>query len=365
MKGKILFIVITILIVAFSGYLLRVAFVGDPFEDISQVNDLRLTQEGLDVVANWSEMDCDGYEVKVFHDGRLTVIPNVRDNTYTVKGVYPGERCVVRVTALLKNGWISRSAKEVLKAEKIKQIITLGDTSYYGFEGGDFNLKASAYGDLHYKSEDRSIAKVDKTGNVTLKKDGETFIVITADGNGLFEDGEREVSVLVYPAVLDKIKWAKAEDISPSRTVIRWKANEYAGAYTVLRKNPASGKYETYAENPAEMNYLEVTRDDYDYEIKATAEVDGEKVDGKVSDPIQVRGTTEESPSYSKFKIIGKIEKSDLDVAAEIHGAPKARTPQSVFSIGDEHIVSYVNMKNTEFKMVSYSKFDGSELHVT
>lgn len=360
MRSKLLHIVIALAIAVVFGYLLIVAFAGDPLEKWAKVDELHLMQNGLEVTAYWSDEGCDSYEVKVWHDGRLTVIPHVKGNTYTTKVSAPGEHCVIMVSGHLRFGIMTRSAKAEITVEKLNQNIFVADTAYYGFDGNDFNLKASAYGDLHYRSTDKNIASVDQTGTVALKNVGEAFINIRADGNGLYEDAEREVSVFVYPTVFEKVKGAVAENISPSRAIIRWKKNEYAAAYTVLRRNPATQQYEVLAEKTAEDNFLEVTRDDYDYEIKATAEVNGEKVDGKVSDPVKVRGTTEKSPSYSKFKIIKKITKADLNVVAAIHGAPKARVPQSINMVGDDCVVSFVNMKNTEAKLIAYNKADGS-----
>ena len=365
MRGKVLFLIITILIIAFMAYLLRVAFVGDPLEGISQVQDLKLTQEGLNVTANWGAMDCDGYDVKVWHDGRLTVIPKVKDNTYTIVGIYPGERCVVKVAAHMKYGLMSRSAKAELIGEKVRQNITVDETVFYGFEGNDFKLKASANGEVRYRSADKNIAKVDQKGKVELGKSGETEIMMSADGNGLFDEAERTVSVIVYPTMLDEIKGTAVENISPSRAVIRWKPEKLAAEYKVLRKNPATEEFEEVAKMPAEKTYLEVTRDDYDYGIKGIAEVNGEKVDGKLSDAVAVRGTTKEAASYSSFKIIEKLGKSKLNEVAKIYGIEnEAKIPQTMELIGDNCVVAYINRKDTRGRLISYSKEDGSQQEV-
>lgn len=362
MRSKLLRIVIGLVIVAIFGYLLQVAFAGDPLEDIKQVGNLNLTQNGLEVTANWSEMDCDGYEVKVFRNGKLTVIPKVKDNMYTVCGVYPGDRCVIMVSGHLGHGLMSRNAKAVITADRLEQNIAVGDTSYYGFADDGFNLKASANGKLHYLSSDKNIAKVDRDGNVKLKNDGETQITITADENGLFKEEERTVDIFVYPTVLDKIKGARAENISPTRAIIKWKKHEYAAAYTVLRQNPATEQYQVLTETPAETNFLEVTRDNYNYEIKAVAEINGQTVDGKVSDPVAVRGTTEDSQTYSNFKIIKTLRDADFDVIAEMDGTPKVKIPQAMSIIGNEYVVS-TDMKNTNPEagdMIAFNKTDGS-----
>ena len=305
-------------------------------------------------------MDCDGYDVKVWHDGRLTVIPKVKDNTYTIVGIYPGERCVVKVAAHMKYGLMSRSAKAELIGEKVRQNITVDETVFYGFEGNDFKLKASANGEVRYRSADKNIAKVDQKGKVELGKSGETEIMMSADGNGLFDEAERTVSVIVYPTMLDEIKGTAVENISPSRAVIRWKPEKLAAEYKVLRKNPATEEFEEVAKMPAEKTYLEVTRDDYDYGIKGIAEVNGEKVDGKLSDAVAVRGTTEEAKAYSKVHIIKKLRKKDLKLVADIHGYGKAMKPQSMSLVGDNYVVAYINKKSTEGHLIEYNKSDGS-----
>ncbi len=365
MKSKILYFFIILMIMAFAAYLLRVAFVGDPLEEVAQVRDLRLTQEGLEVTANWSELDCKSYDVVYTINGRLTTVSGIRDNTYTIRGVYPGDRCKVTVRAWLNNGLPSFSESAVLKADKVKQAIQLNDTTYYGFTGNDFRLRASANGDLHYRSSDKNVAEVDSSGNVKFKESGEAEILISAKGNGLFSDAERTVEVVVYPSVLDKIQIRAVKNISPSRAIIRWKPDEYAATYKVLRKNPATQEFEELLETPAEVTYLEVTRDDYDYEVKGVAEVNGKKVDGRVSDVAEVRGTTEEAPTYSSFKVIKKLGKSDLNLVADIQGAGETGLPESMSIIGDQCVISYVNPESTLGNLIEYNKNDGKMGAVT
>lgn len=74
MRGKVLFVIITLLILAFAAYLLRIAFVGDPLEDREQVSNLRLTQEGFDIMANWDEADCKAYDINVNRGDRKSVV---------------------------------------------------------------------------------------------------------------------------------------------------------------------------------------------------------------------------------------------------------------------------------------------------
>lgn len=361
MKGKILFIIIAILIVAFGVHLLKIAFAEDPSASGTHVDNLTLMQTGSQITANWSSMACDGYDVKVFRNGRLTSMLHVDDNMYTIAGVHPGEYCEFNVSARLKDGKTTDSEKASMIAEKIRQNIMVDDTAFYGFAGSTFNMNASANGAMQYRSSDKSIAAVDSRGNVTLRQSGDANIIITAEGNGLFTDARREVALYVYPTVLEKIKGTAVEKVSGSRAIIRWSKNEYAAAYKILRKNAATQEYLEIAETPAETNYLEVTRNDYEYVIKGIAEVNGEKVDGKVSDPVAVRGTTEESPAYSKFTVIKKFSRDELDIAAWVHGTKKAGVPQGLSIIGDSYVVSYVNTKSTKGKLVEYKKADGSE----
>ena len=343
MRGKLLFILITIMILAFAGYLFRVAFVGDPLEGMTQVRNLRLTQEGTEVAANWDEVDGKGYMVNCFINGRLTESHVVKDNMYTMKGVQPGDICEVIVRAKLWFGVPSLAAKATLRADKVKQIIAIEKTAFYGFAGNDFKLDASANGDLQYSSSDERIAAVDGKGRVTLGQNGEAEISITAEGNGYFTDAERTVTVFVYPAVLAQITGTAVENLSPTKALIRWNQDEYATGYKVLRKNPATGEYKELKETTYDVNYLEVVRNDYDYAVKGIAEVDGQRIDGKTSDVIEVRGTTEESPAYSKLKIIRKLTKADFELVAVPRGGPKARIPQGISVAKGQYLVTYAN----------------------
>jgi len=112
MRSKLLFILVTIMILAFAGYLLQVAFLGDPLEDMTKVKNLRLTQEGTEVAANWDEVDGRGYMVNCFINGRLTESHVVKENMYTMKDVQPGDVCEVIVRAKLWFAVPSLAAKE-------------------------------------------------------------------------------------------------------------------------------------------------------------------------------------------------------------------------------------------------------------
>ena len=365
MRNKLLFILITIMILAFAGYLLQVAFVGDPLEEMTQVRNLRLTQEGTEVDANWDEVDCRGYMVNCFINGKLTESHVVKDNMYTMKGVQPGDVCEVVVRAKLKLGLPSLAAKATMRADKVKQIIAIEKTAFYGFAGNDFKLYASANGDLRYRSSDESVAAVDSKGRVTLGNDGKAEISISAEGNGYFTDAERTVSVFVYPAVLDKITGTAVENLSPTKALIRWNQDEYATGYKVLRRNPSTDEYEELKETTYDVNYLEVVRNDYDYTVKGIAEVDGQKIDGKNSDVIEVRGTTEESPAYPELKIIRKLTEADFELVTVPQGGPKARIPQGISVTKDQYLVTYVNRKSTIGYLLSFKKKTGELKKIT
>lgn len=365
MRGKSLFILITIMILAFAGYLVRVAFAGDPLEGMSQIQNLRLTQNGTEVSANWDEMDCRRYVVSCSVDGRPVEVCIVRDNMHTVKGLRPGNLCKISVRAIRKNGLPSRAATASMFVDKVKQVIAIEKTAFYGFTGNDFRLGASAEGDLRYRSSDESIAAVDSTGKVDLGESGEAEITITAEGNSFYSDAERTVTVFVYPAVLDRITGVAVENLSATKALIRWNQDEYATAYKVLRRNPATDEYEEVKETAYDVNYLEVVRNDYDYAVKGIAEVDGQSIDGKISEAVEVRGTTEESPAYAKLKIIRKLTKEDFDLVTVVQGGPKARIPQGISVTKDKYLVTYVNRKSTIGYLLSYKKKDGSFKKIT
>lgn len=365
MKSKALYIIITVLILAFAGYLVQVAFVGDPLENLPKVNNLRLTQDDTEILVNWDEMDCKGYLVTCYIDRKPVEFHWVKENTYTVPEIYPGQYCRIVVRALMKNHLPSLAARESMTADKVRQVIKVDEDTCYGFEGNDFNLKASAVGELHYSSSDSSIATVSQAGKVSMEAVGEAEITIIADGDDFYKRAKRTVNVVVYPPVLDKITGTAVENLSPTKALIRWNPDEYATAYKVLRRNPTTDEFEEYKETTYENNFLEVVRNDYDYAVKGIAEVEGQRVDGKKSDTIEVRGTTAESPAYKKLKVIKKLTKDDLKQVATIYGGEKARIPQGISVVKDNYVVTYVNHKSSVAYLISYSKKDGSQKKIT
>lgn len=360
MRGKSLKILIAILILAFAEYLLMVAFVGDPLEKLPRINNLRLTQDGTEIDINWDEMKCRNYVVSCSINGRPAEVYIGKENMHTLEGVRPGDVCTVSVRAIRKHGLPSLAAKETLQVDKVKQVIAIDKTAFYGFAGNDFKLNASAVGELRYSTSDESVAAVDSAGRVTLGRDGDAEITIRAEGNAFYQDAERTVTVFVYPSVLDKITGVAVENLSATKALIRWNPDEYATAYKVLRKNPATDEFEEVKETAYEVNYLEVVRNDFDYAVKGIAEVDSQRIDGKISDTVSVRGTTEESPAYSKLKIIKKMTAADFELVTSPHGGPKARIPQGVSVTKDRYIVTYVNRKSTRGYLLSYKKKDGA-----
>jgi hypothetical protein len=78
MRNKLLYIFIAILFAVVLGYLSQTAFADEMQDDHNHVDNLNLMQTGSAIVANWSSLDCDSYEVTVFRDGRITIIPAVK-----------------------------------------------------------------------------------------------------------------------------------------------------------------------------------------------------------------------------------------------------------------------------------------------
>lgn len=359
MKGKILFFVIFILMLAFVAYLLRVAFVGDPFEGREEFRNLRLTQEGFEIMANWDAVDNATYDVNVNRAGQIMALSGLADNNFTISNVTPGKLYSVTVRARLKSGDTSSAVSERIIAAKASQPIGVNVTEYYGFAGNDFKIKTTAVGEIEFRSDNKEVAEVSADGRVTMKQPGDANIIISASGDDFYEEAEREIPVCVYPETLDKIKQAKLENINGLSAVIRWKDEALATAYTVLKRNPATDEYETIAEVPADITYYEVPRDNYDYVIKGVAEVGGRKIDGRASDPVEVRGLTEEAPSYNGVKIIKTLDDQNLDLLATIEGPEKTKLPQAICVTENKYVVTYLNKKGSRGNLASYNK-DGS-----
>ena len=358
MKSKKLYIIITILIIIFLGYLLLVAFGVDPFDDRdkTQINGLHLTQDEFTITAAWDSMDCDEYSVNIDRNGQIMVLSGIKDNHYKILNVTPGNYYRVSVSAHLKNGGWTKPVKENMVAERARQAIGVNLTEYYGFTNNEFKIKPEAVGDIEFSTSDPNVAVVSQKGKVSLKERGEAVITITASGNHRYDEASREIPVVVYPETLDKVRNIKVENISGSRAVIRWKGDELASSYTILKKDPTTGDFEKIKELSADKNYYEVTRTDFDYEIKSMAEVAGTKVDGKASDPVEVRGTTQEAAVYTEAKNIKTLDEDSLKLLAVTEGPGKTHSPQSVSLVGDKYVVTFVNGKGNKGNLVMYDK---------
>lgn len=359
MRGKVLFVIITLLILAFAAYLLRIAFVGDPLEDREQVSNLRLTQDGFDIMANWDEADCKAYDINVNRGGKIMTVPNVRDNSFTISNVTPGEHYSITVNARTKKGNFCWPATESIVADKAEQSITVNLTEYYGFANNDFRLKATAIGDITFRSDNKEVARVDSDGNVKMKQPGEANIIVSASGDDFYAEEERAINVVVYPETLDAVKFVKVETINSLKAVIRWKEIDLASAYSVLKRNPSTDEYEKIAELPAETTYYEVTREDFDYVIKGMAEVAGRNIDGRPSEPVEVRGTTQDAPAYTAVKVTKTFNDENMDLVKVIKGPEDAQKPQGICATEDRYIVTYVNKAGSKGYLASYKK-DGS-----
>ena len=359
MKGKILFIIIFIVMLAFMAYLIRVAFVGDPFDGREEVRNLRLTQEGFDIMANWDAVDNATYDVNVNRSGQIMALSGLADNNLTISNVTPGKLYSVTVRARLKSGDTRSAVRERIIAAKASQPIGVNVTEYYGFAGNDFKLKTTAVGEIAFRSDNREVAEVSADGRVTMKQPGDANIIISATGDDFYEEVEKEIPVFVFPETLEKIRYAKVENIDGTRAVIRWRHNEHASAYNVLKRNPVTDEYDTVAEIPSDINYYEVTRDNYDYVVKGVAEVGGKRVDGKASDPAEVRGTAAQAPSYNGVKVIKTLDDKNMDLLAVIEGPEKTKLPQAICVTENKYVVTYLNKRGSRGNLVSYNK-DGS-----
>ena len=132
----------------------------------------------------------------------MTVIPNLEKNEYVIRNVVPDQRYSVSVSANLKSGKVSKSAKTELIAAKLRQKLTVGSELCDGFRGDTCNLEAKADGPVTYVSKNVKVAKVDENGTVKMMRPGRSEIAVEVAANGIYERSVKNVQVNVYPESL-------------------------------------------------------------------------------------------------------------------------------------------------------------------
>ena len=333
-------------------------FVEGPKIITKQVSGLTMEQDRFDINISWNEMECEGYDLTINCEGKLTVL-NLEETSYTISNVEPDKLYKVTVSARLESGRSTRDAHAELLATKLEQTIEVNLDTFDGFSLDEFQIEAVGKGDITYSSDDKRIAKVNQFGHVTLRESGRTTINVYASGDGVYGAAMRVIAVNVYPAALDQPVIPVAKNTSKTRCRISWEPVDFATSYKILKKNAATKKYEPIMDINDGSMYFDLTRNNGRYAIKAFCELKGRKIKSPRSESVKIRGTVGKAKSYSSGKNIRVLNKSNLEVFREIHGDGNTNVPQSLSMTDDCYVVSYVNMSGTAGKLISYRKSDG------
>lgn len=141
--------------------------------EVSQIND--------EIRASWDEMDCEEYLVAVFDDEGLVEKASVNDNSYSIKGTESNKEYKVQVAAKDEDGQYSNE-DTVLYETKTPQTITVTGSEGDVFTSNEFTINAETdgKGDISFKSENKDVARVSRSGEVTIKDGGRAEIVVSA-----------------------------------------------------------------------------------------------------------------------------------------------------------------------------------------
>ncbi|MGX8774457.1 MAG: hypothetical protein ACSW8G_05310 [Bacillota bacterium] len=335
-------------------------FFKTPDFDTKAVTGLELEQKGFNIRASWDDMGCDTYYVTVDGENYHFVIP-VEKNRCTIRNVALGRTYSVTVNGEFEDA-VSEGAQGTILIEKLPQEISVNPDEFNGFAEETMQLKVKAEGEVSFKSSDRKIVTVSKDGVLTGVSDGHTWVKVRADSTGVYKKASTLVAVNVYPAELDKPAVPIATYVSGTRASLSWKPVDFATYYQVLKRNAATGKYELVKEVEEGATSAEFTRNEGLYVVKPFCNFKDRLLTGSVSDPAQVVGTGGTAKTYSKEKIIRTLDHSKLKRIATVKGKDKVLVPQSLSMTKDSYVVSYINRKNTEGRLQSYSRKDGSFL---
>lgn len=348
-----------IIFVAILCVLGLVVYAEGPDLITKQVKGLDVEQNGLNINIKWDEMDCDGYDLTISCEGKKTVIPEMEENTYVIDNILLEKTYKISVSGRLKNGRNSRVASQEIITEKLNQKLKINIKEYSGFKKDKFSIEASGKGDVFFSSSNEKIAKVDDKGKVSLLKTGHADIEAAVSGDGIYAPKVQKVRVNVYPETLAKAKKPTVKILSDSRAEIEWKEVDFATQYALMKLNVATGKYEEKYRTEDASTKMEITRDAGNYAIKAIAVIKDKTIEGKVSASAEVKGTTQDAPSYGSNHIIKSLNSSNMNVLKQVNGDGSTNIPQSLSLTKEHYVVSYVNRGGSSGKFISYKK-DGT-----
>lgn len=328
-----------------------------------EVSGLTVTQNGAKLDVTWDAEDCDGYEVFLFQNGHRPKSVKSDTNSCSISLNELGKDYKVVVTAVEDGGGVSGAASENIHAEKIEQPIATIKDVFEGFKGDGSAIKAKAPEDVTYKSSDENIVSVNDNGTLKYHKPGEAEISIIAEEGEIHKEGEKTVDVTVFPESLTAPK-AEVSEKQDTTVTIKWDAVEFAQKYKVMRKSPVDGSYSDVEETDGETLNVQVPREQSVYAVQALADVEGQKLESRLSEEVKVKSAAEDAETYSSYTNLKTLDHNTLELICNVEGLSSATVPQSMSFVDGNFVISYASHGGSAGALVTYDQ-DGNRIDET
>lgn len=351
---------VAFLVVACMSTLGTLIYIGVIDNSRYQVSGLTVTQRDTCLDVRWDKEDCSGYEVFLFRNGQRPKVTEAKTNFCRLEMDELGGDYRVVVTAKGKGGAVAGAKAKNIATEKVEQEIHTSQDAFVGFEGKEDVVEARAKEKVVYESSNEKVVAVADDGTLEYKQPGEAEISIMAEEGDQYKEGEKTVDVTVFPEVLDTPA-AEIEEVRGLDVTLKWSHVDFAQKYLLLKKEPASGDYDVIDEFDGETEAADLPRDNAAYAIVATADVNGQTVESKPSEDVEVKSASADAESYSGYHNLETLDKSNLELIADVKGLGGATVPQSMSLKNGNFVISYASHSGSVGALVTYDQ-DGNRI---
>lgn len=321
-----------------------------------QVSGLTVVQKGTGLDVRWDKEDCDGYEVFLFENGQRPKAIQAKTNSCRLELEELGKDYRIVVTAKGKGGSVAGAEAKTVATEKVEQKIHTPQESFAGFEGKEDVVEAKAKEKVNFESSNEKVVAVAEDGTLEYRQPGEAEISITAEEGEQYKEGEKTVEVTVFPEVLDTPK-AEIEETRDLDVTLKWSHVDFAQKYLLLKKDPAGdGDYDVIDEFDGDTEATDLTRDNAAYAIVAQATVEDETVESEPSKEVKVKSASADAESYSRYNNLMTLDKSNLELVANVDGLGGATVPQSMSLKDGNFVISYASHSGSVGALVTYDQ---------
>ena len=346
---------IAFLVAACMSTMGTMAYIGVIDQSRYEVSGLTIKQNGIGLDVSWDAEDCDGYEVFIFENGQIPRSVRTDTNSCRVELDELGKDYKIVVTAVDNSGSVSGAKAKKIHVEKVEQKIETAKAFFAGFEGNGSALKAQAPENITYKSTNEDVVTVNEKGTLEYRKPGEAQIHITAEEGDMYKEGKAKVEVTVFPDQLDRPE-AKISEKKDTSVVLAWTPVAFAQKYSVLKRNPVDDSYNVVQEIDAATCQVELPRSHATYAIQASADVEGERVEGAASKKVVVKSAAEDAKEYSSYTNLRTLDRSSLELITNVKGLGRATVPQSMSFVDGKFVISYASHNGSVGALVTYDQ---------